>query len=150
MKKIIITLLLANVAIISKAQTAEDSVKATINKLFDGMKNSDAALLRSAFADSAILQSIGRNKDGKTVIENDAVIDFADQISKLPKGAADERITYDVIKIDGPLAMLWAPYKFYYNGKFSHCGVDDFQLVRINGEWKIQYLVDTRRKAGCE
>lgn len=38
-----------------KAQTAEDSVKTAINKLFDGIKNSDVALLRSAFADSAIL-----------------------------------------------------------------------------------------------
>ncbi len=146
----IIILLLVNIACISNAQTTEDSVKATITKLFDGMKNSDAAMLRSAFADSAILQSIGRNKEGKTVIENETVNDFADQISKLAKGAADERITYDVIKIDGPLAMVWAPYKFYFNGKFSHCGVDDFQLVRVNGEWKIQYLIDTRRRAGCE
>lgn len=46
--------------------------------------------------------------------------------------------------------MVWAPYQFYYKGKFSHCGADSFQLVRINGKWKIQYLVDTRRSQGCE
>ena len=114
------------------------------------MRNADAALLKSAFADSAILQSIGRNKEGKTVIDNESVNDFADFVSKQAKGAADERIIYDAIKIDGPLAMVWAPYKFFFNGKFSHCGVDAFQLVRINNEWKIQYLIDTRRRAGCE
>jgi len=78
------------------------------------------------------------------------VDDFAGIISKMQKGDADERIIYDVIKIDGPLAIVWAPYKFYYKGVFSHCGVDSFQLVKINGEWKIQYLIDTRKKAGCQ
>ena len=141
------TLLFLNAA---KAQSAEDSVKAVVNKLFAAMKNSDAASLKAVFADSAILQSISRNKEGKTVIQNDTVDEFAGIVSKMPKGDADERIVFDVIKIDGPLAMVWAPYKFYYKGNFSHCGVDAFQLVKFNGEWKIQYLIDTRRKTGCE
>ena len=150
MKRLFIFLTLTGTVFISKAQTAEDSVKITINKLFDGMKNSDAILLKTAFADSAILQTIGRNAEGKIVVQNESVSEFADFVSKQPKGAADERITYDAIKIDGALAMVWAPYKFYFNGVFSHCGVDAFQLVKLNGEWKIQYLIDTRRKKGCE
>jgi hypothetical protein len=51
-----------------------------------------------------------------------------------------------VIRIDASLAIVWAPYEFYYKGKYSHKGVDSFQLVRVNGVWKIQYLIDTRRK----
>jgi len=133
-----------------KAQTATDSVKAAVNRLFEGMKNSDAALLKNAFADSAILQTITRNKEGKLVVANEAVNEFAGFIAQQPKGAADERISFDVIKIDGPLAIVWAPYSFYFNGQFSHCGVNSFQLVKINNEWKIQYLIDTRRKKGCE
>jgi hypothetical protein len=132
------------------AQTREDSVKAIVNQLFSGMKNSDAAMIRSAFADSAILQSIGRNKEGKTVIQNESVDDFAKSISQIKKGAADEQIIFETIKMDGPLALVWAPYKFYFDGKFSHCGVDCFQLVLINGQWKIQYLIDTRRRQPCE
>lgn len=134
----------------SAAQSAEDSVKATINALFEGMKNADANAIREAFADSAILQTIGRNKEGQTIIRTDAVSAFAEQISKTVKGAADERITFETVKIDGALALAWTPYKFYYEGKFSHCGVNSFQLVRINGKWKIQYLIDTRRRQGCE
>ena len=150
MKQFLIFLTFITLSIAIKAQTAEDSIKIVITKLFDGMKNSDAALLKTAFADSAILQTISRDKDGKTIIENDKVEDFAGIVSKMPKGDADERIVYDVIKIDGPLAIVWAPYKFYYKGVFSHCGIDSFQLVKINGEWKIQYLIDTRKKKGCE
>jgi hypothetical protein len=130
--------------------TTEDSVKATVNKLFEGMKNSDASTIREVFADSAILQTIGRNKEGQTIIRTDAVSGFADQVAKMAKGAADERITFETVKIDGPLAIVWTPYKFYFNGNFSHCGVNSFQLVRINGKWKIQYLIDTRRRQGCE
>ncbi|MGF2414782.1 MAG: nuclear transport factor 2 family protein, partial [Ferruginibacter sp.] len=149
-KQFLVFLTFITLSVTVKAQTAEDSVKAAVNKLFDGMKNSDAVLLTSAFADSAILQTISRNKEGKLIIQNESVNAFADFISKQPKAAADERITFDVIKIDGPLAIVWTPYKFYFNGVFSHCGVNSFQLVKINGEWKIQYLIDTRRKKGCE
>lgn len=134
----------------ANAQTTEDSVKVAVNQLFTGMKNSDPVLIQNSFADSAILQSVGINQQGKTRIQNDKIEDFAKSISQIPKGAADEQIVFETIKIDGPLAMVWAPYKFYFNGKFSHCGVDCFQLVRINGAWKIQYLIDTRRKQPCD
>ncbi|HEX7847836.1 MAG TPA: nuclear transport factor 2 family protein [Chitinophagaceae bacterium] len=131
------------------AQTTEDSVKAAVNRLFIGMKNSDGVIVKNCFADSAVLQTIGRNKEGAIVVRNEMVEDFAKSLSGIPKGAADERISFETVKIDGPLAIAWTPYNFYYDGKFSHCGVNSFQLVRLNGEWKIQYLIDTRRKQGC-
>ena len=150
MKPILILLTLVSYSIFTMAQSSEDSVKAAVNKLFEGMKNADAALVINAFADSAILQTIARNKEGKLIIRNEQVNGFAEFVGKQQKGAADERILFETIKIDGPLAIVWTPYKFYYEGKFSHCGVNSFQLVRINNEWKIQYLIDTRRKQGCE
>ena len=63
------------------AQTTEDSVKAVVKQLFEGMKNSDAKMIQSAFADSAILQSVGKNKEGKIVIENERIDEFAKFIS---------------------------------------------------------------------
>ena len=73
---------------------------------------------------------------------------FASQVAKMGKNILDERIQFAVVKIDGALAMVWASYQFYYKGKFSHCGTDSFQLARVNGKWKIQYLIDTRRSRG--
>ncbi len=132
------------------AQSSEDSVKAVVNTLFTAMKTADGALLRTAFSDSAVLQTIARNKEGNTVIRNESVDDFVKSISGLKKDAADERIEFASIKIDGNLASVWTPYKFYFNGNFSHCGANSFQLVRFGKEWKIQYLIDTRRRQGCE
>lgn len=131
------------------SQTPADSVKMVINKMFTAMKTGDSMLLTQCFADSAILQTIVKNKDGKISVRSEEIHEFARQIASLPKGDADERITFDVVKVDADLAIAWTPYQFYFKGKFSHCGVDSFQLVRINGEWKIQYLIDTRRKDNC-
>jgi hypothetical protein len=133
-----------------RAQTAEDSVKAAINKLFTGMKNADAAAIQQSFSDSALLQTIARTKEGVMYVRNESIAAFARFIGNLPKDSADERIVFETLKIDGPLAIAWTPYKFYRNGQFSHCGVNSFQLVRLNGQWKIQYLIDTRRRNGCE
>ena len=150
MKLFLFFITFITLTITGQSQTAEDSVKAAVNKLFEGMKSSDATILKSAFADSAILQTITKNKEGKIAIETGAVDNFASLVSKQPKGFLDEQIVFDLIKIDGPLAIVWTPYKFYFNGIFSHCGVDSFQLLRINGRWKIIYLIDTRRKQGCK
>ena len=143
--------MLLQMVAVNAQNKSEDSVKATVNLLFEGMKSGDAAKVKAAFADSAILQTIvSPNKEGKTVIRNVEVSGFAEFVGKQKPGAADEQISFGTILIDGPLASVWTPYKFYYNGKFSHCGVNSFQLVRLNGQWKIQYLIDTRRKDSCE
>lgn len=150
MKLFLISLTIIFFSSTVKCQTAEDAVKATVNNLFFAMKNADAKLLISCFADSAVLQTILKNKEGKIIVKNEQVNEFAAFIGSQPKNMADERVVFETIKIDGPLAMVWAPYDFYFDGKFSHCGVDAFQLVNTAEGWKIQYLIDTRRKTGCK
>jgi hypothetical protein len=83
------------------------------------------------------------------IVRNESVAAFVNQVGSLPADAADERITFGMIKIDADLASVWTPYKFYFKQQYSHCGANSFQLVRLNGIWKIQYLIDTRRKADC-
>jgi hypothetical protein len=151
MKQILI-LLTAGIFIstFTKAQTSKDSVKAVVNQLFTAMKSADAKMLKETFSDSAVLQTIRRKQDGTFFVQDEKVSDFVSQIGMAKKDSLDERITFETIKVDGPLAIVWTPYRFYYAGKFSHCGVNSFQLVRINGQWKIQFLIDTRRRQDCE
>ena len=65
-------------------------------------------------------------------------------------GDLDERLTAIDIRIDGDMATAWTPYKFYYKGNFSHCGVNALQLIKTAAGWKIWSIIDTRRKEGCE
>jgi hypothetical protein len=134
----------------ASAQSTEDQIKKTINNLFEGMRTSDTALLRSAFSPTAVLQTVLKNREGKVVVRNEQVDKFIESVGKPHEQIYDERITFDLIRIDDDLAIAWTPYKFYIGDKFSHCGVNSFQLVRLNEGWKIQYLIDTRRKEGCK
>lgn len=131
------------------AQSTEDSVKTVVNNMFAAMKNADSVGLKNVFSEWAVLQTISRTKDGATAVRTENINDFASFVGKSTKGDADERITFGAIHIDGALASVWTPYQFYYKGNFSHCGVNSFQLVRINGVWKVQYIIDTRRKTDC-
>lgn len=129
------------------AQTAADSIKAVINKTFAGMKEGDTLKIKESFTDDAILQTFMRTKDGAVKLTKETVSDFCKAIASLPKGAADEQIVFDQIKIDGRMASVWTPFKLYLNGKFYSCGVNSFQLVKLDKEWKIQYIIDTRKPA---
>lgn len=134
----------------ASAQLAEENeIKKVIDQLFTGMRSSDTALLADAFAPEAILQTIIQKKDGSTVVRTDEVSGFISSIGKPHKEIYDERIRYGNIEIDANLAAVWTPYQFFVGTTFSHCGVNSFQLVKLDGKWKIQYLIDTRRKDGC-
>lgn len=140
-------LLLGLLPILGFSQTSEEAlIKASINGLFDGMKTSDSSKISNAFSKNAILQTI--TKSGE--VKNENIKNFAVSISKAEKGSLEEKVTFSNILIDGNLASVWTPYEFYYQGKFSHCGVNSFQLVKSNNEWKIQYIIDTRRKDNCK
>ena len=49
----------------------------------------------------------------------------------------------------GSVAVLWADYDFHLNGKFSHCGIDSFTLLKTTAGWKIAAVADTRETTGC-
>jgi hypothetical protein len=148
MKKIFSIILMCSISVFASAQTAADSIKNVVNNLFIAMKNSNGEGIKKCFAAGAILQTIVTDKENKTAVENDSVATFARIVQFMPKGDGDERVVFDAIHIDGPMAAVWAPYEFYYKGQFSHCGVDHFVMIREEGQWKIQYLIDTRRKKG--
>jgi hypothetical protein len=61
----------------------------------------------------------------------------------------DERLGATTVHVDGPLAVVWAEYSFYAGTKFSHCGVNAFQLVKTADGWRILALTDTRQRTGC-
>ncbi len=150
MKQFFIVLTVLAISISSEAQSAEDSVKAVVTNLFTAMIKSDTVLLKSCFADSMVLQTIVRGKNGGAEVKSETAATFVKSISSLKPGSADEQITFGTVLIDGPLALVWTPYKFYFNGQFSHCGVNSFHLIRFKDSWRIQYLIDTRRRTGCD
>lgn len=152
MKKLAVTLTLFFLTIsISNAQKSneEEAIKATINLLFDGMRNSDTTAIRKAFAAKNIMETIAMNKEGKAIVRTENINSFIKSIGAPRVEKLDERIVFTKISIDANLASVWTDYKFYVGDKFSHCGVNSFQLFKDEDDWKIIYIIDTRRKDNC-
>ena len=125
--------------------TSEKEIIKSLENLFNAMKSADSLGVKNAFSGSAMMQTFDKNQE----IRTDKVEDFAKQVGASQAGDLDERFTISKILVDGSMASVWVPYQFYYKGNFSHCGVNSFQLAKINNEWKIQYIIDTRRKENC-
>ena len=134
--------------VFAQSNTEEASVKAAVNRLFEGMQKADSTLLKPLFTPTARLQTVV-NKDGNISVQDDAIGKFIGSIGKAKAGTLDERLSGMEIKIDAELATAWTPYVFYFQDKKSHCGVNAFTLVKMNGNWKIQTIIDTRRKDNC-
>ncbi|MCD9616805.1 nuclear transport factor 2 family protein [Chryseobacterium gleum] len=143
MNKIVVLFLLISIS--GFGQQNKD-IEKPIRNLFLGMKNADPELVKSAFTENAVLQTI--TKDG--TVKSDSIQDFIASVSKFPKDDLDEKIIIEAVHTDGGLASVFTPYSFYLKGKLSHCGANSFQLVKQNNEWKIQYIIDTRRKDNCK
>ena len=124
---------------------SEKEIVKPIENLFNAMKSADSLGVKNAFSNSAIMQTFSKIQE----IRTDKVEDFAKQVGASQAGDLDERFTISKVLIDGNMASVWVPYRFYYKGNYSHCGVNSFQLAKLNNEWKIQYIIDTRRKENC-
>lgn len=130
--------------------TDEQQVQQVIENLFIGMKKSDSALVRSVFHETVTMATAFKNREQKSVLRRESSIeDFVKSVGTPRADALNEEIWNLEIKVDGDLAQAWCDYAFYVGKKFSHCGVDAFQLFRTEKGWKIFHLADTRRPADC-
>ena len=142
----IFNFLLFFISVPAIAQDPKDDIKQVITQLFKGMQESDSASVASVFMDGAIMQTIVNTKENKTIVKNELVNNFASSVGRQKKGSLNEIIEFNDIKVDPPLAFVWTPYRFYYNGSFSHSGVNAFCLVKSLDGWRIQYIIDTRKR----
>lgn len=95
------------------------------------------------------LATLVRLQDGKSPI----LVSWhrASYVEEVLSGGGNyrERIYEPRVLVERDMAMVWGRFEVYANGKFSHCGVDQFQLVRKNGRWIIYNLTWTSQLTGC-
>ncbi len=136
---------------ISAQDDAESNVKAAVDIFFEGFHKGDTTLMKSVMMNDFTTQTAYRNKEGKDVLVTEKSSKLISAIANRPSDQKwDERLLDYQITVDGNMANAWTKYEFWFNDKFSHCGVNSFQLFNDNGNWKIIYLIDTRRRKGCQ
>ncbi|GAB2524986.1 DUF2059 domain-containing protein [Spirosoma aerophilum] len=146
---LLLTSLFLTVSAFAQTSTDEAAVRTTIKMMFDGMRKGDSTQIKNTFMPGASLQTIAKNKEGEVAVRTDDIGKFAASVVKYPAFTLDERLSGMEIKIDAELATAWTPYVFYLKDQKSHCGVNAFTLVKVSGNWKIQGIIDTRRKDNC-
>jgi hypothetical protein len=81
------------------------------------------------------LVAVQKTRDGKTrvsVISGEAFSKFFTK-----PNSAKEIMYAPKVEVSGDWAMVWGRYVFFADGKLSHCGINQFNLVRTEAGWKI-------------
>jgi hypothetical protein len=120
------------------ATPEEQAVLAPIQAMFDGMAARDAAAIQAPTLPGGVMVLMRDGKPSQMTFE-----EFATRVGKPGKSKIEERIHDPLIRIDNDLAVVWAPFDFYVDGKVNHCGTDLFNLVRKEGKWLIASVADT-------
>jgi len=123
------------------ATPAEQAVLAPFRAVLDGIGKRDKALLRAQLLPGGTA----------TLLRNGQVVQltFDAFVEKLPSTGTtrlEERIYDPLVRIDDDLAVIWAAYDFFIDGKVDHCGTDIATLVRRDGRWLVASISDNSRK----
>jgi len=150
MKKTIVGLMIIlTLGLPTLAQKPDDKAAAlaVVNKLFDEMAAANAAgILATGTADNQLI-AVQKMPDGKTRI---SAINGEQFTKFFTKPGAVKEVMYDPkIDVDGDWAMVWGRYVFYADGKLSHCGINQFNLVRTEAGWKIANGASTIDRGAC-
>jgi hypothetical protein len=127
----------------------EREVVAVIERFFQGMLERDADMLRSTVAPNAVLVGVA-TRDGATTVRATPIEQFITGVTQRAGEPANERIYSPRVEIDAGMAHVWTFYTLHIGDRFSHCGYDSFQMLRIDDGWKIVSIADTRRTDNCE
>jgi hypothetical protein len=124
-----------------------EAVLSAVRRFFDTMAARDAA------GAAAVVLPEGRFVSARVVDGRSVTRSFTNReyLNQLPARKEDvmERIWDPEVRIRGRIASAWAPYDFWKDGAFSHCGVDAFDLVSTLEGWKIAGGVYTVETEGC-
>ncbi len=124
------------------------AVLTAIDALFTGLTAKDAAQITAATWPEGRATGTSTTASGQSRVTGSDWATFATRIAGIP-GKPVERNVDPHVHVDGDIAMVWTPYVFTLDSKFSHCGTNHFDLVRKEGVWKILNVTWTQRTTGC-
>jgi hypothetical protein len=128
----------------------EDAIKEVIATFFKGLHKGDTAVVAKTFHKDIKIQTTTTQEGEKILLTETKIKVLSGIANKNPAHVYFEKLLSIHVQIDGNLASVWTPYEFYFNGIFSHCGANSFQLFNNNGLWQIIYLIDMRRRTNCK
>lgn len=126
----------------------KDLVLEKVNQFFEALEKQDTNLFKSIIHPGGHTWAVKEVADSVRI----SVRSFEDRLKKFinPAYIIQERALDIEIKIHQQVAMAWVPYELDVSGKFEHCGVDIFTMLKSNDGWKIVAVAFTMEPDGCE
>jgi hypothetical protein len=146
MRLLPILLLFALAPLYAQTSDEKDAVD-TVQKTFDGMAAHDAAMIRSTMLPDARLHPVPEKGDPALSTSGE---DFANRIASIKEGLIERFTKRPRVLIHGRIAQVWGEYEFLRDGKFNHCGVDSFSLLKTSEGWKIASISYSSETTGCK
>jgi hypothetical protein len=130
------------------AQSDDQAVIQVATQFFDGMRTRDTALMRSTTVPSTMVEIPGGTNGFQW---RETVDKFIADVGKGTGPGGDERMREPKVRLDGPMASVWAYYTYTKGGetKIDHCGIDAFLFRKGPDGWKIYNISGTIRTTGC-
>ena len=145
-----IFLTLALTAATAFGQAADDKKAAlkVVDQLFFEMASANPAGILALHTGTGDLAAVQRTPDGKSRYSSLNGEKFSQLFTKKSPLLREEM--YDPkVEVSGDWAMVWGRYVFWVDDKISHCGINQFNLVRIDGTWKIANGASTIDRNDC-
>ena len=130
---------------LAAADSEEKAVLEPIQKMFEGMKTHNPDLVKAAMMPDARAVGVSATRVGTSRSRDELAQAIAGGTAPIL-----ERIWDPKVEIRGRIANVWAPYDFWANGKFGHCGIDTFLLLKTDEGWRIFSLTWTQETEGCK
>jgi hypothetical protein len=131
----------------SKADTA--AVIAAVQAFLDAIERRDSTLARSVLMTESVIAGAAVDGRPPRLPRVRAGLDDARRLGQPGNGAMKERIWNPTVFIEGPMAVVWAPYDFHVDGRFTHCGIDTATLFHDGKGWRMLSLAYTVQPSGC-
>jgi hypothetical protein len=122
----------------AQATPAGRAVIAVADSVLHALSTGDTATLRRLSLDSAAIGGVGTRNGQEVLSLRSMRFDLARGFPKFI-----ERGFNPTARVDDWIAQVWMPYDLYIEGKWSHCGVDTFTLMRVKGAWRVASLLYT-------
>ena len=133
---------------LAAAPTDEAAALAAANQLLGRLTGKDPAQMAALTLPEGGATAIAAGPDGKPVLRHFTWTDFFAHLPK-DKPVVEEHMRDPLVRVDGDVAVVWGRYDVTVDGKFLHCGTDHFDLVRVDGRWRILNVTWNQRTMGC-
>ena len=139
--------LLAAAATVQQPADDRQAVLATIDRFFRALEaRSPDAILTTVTPGGAITAHVQRG--GAVTVRTRPWSEWAAELPKAPEPLR-EKVIDPRVDVRGSMASVWSYYTFYRGERFSHCGYDNFDMAKVDGQWRIVNLSYTVEPEGC-